>query len=59
MSSDAAAKDLAAFFAARAAPASPKAAAPKKQAKQALAAYGAGVEDDNAVEVRARAGDGV
>ena len=57
LSSAAATKDLAAYFAqpaAKAAPHAARKAAPAKPAKQALAAYGAGVEDDNAVEVRRR-----
>ena len=53
LSSGDAVKDMEAFFsAARAAPKKRSAAAPQKQAKQSLAAYGAGVEEDNAVEVR-------
>jgi len=53
LSSAAAVKDMAAFFQAPAPKASRKAPAAHKAApkKQALAAYGAGAEDDNAVEV--------
>lgn len=56
LSSAAATKDLAAFFSSPPAAKAParaarKAAAPAQPAKQALAAYGVGVEDDNAVEV--------